>query len=1241
MSTNKRDELRKSEYIVVRSTTNNNVQKTVVPKHFQIGLEDPEFKSHLAVFGGAVIRHGITGSLQKLPDGADYLRAGSNLSVTNNADGSITIGTSSGAFSGTTSNAVTATDGIKFNSGTTFDGSAAKNISISLDNSSGLGISSSKLRVDIGALSEATPAAGDFLIMRDATDNALKKFNFSSISTNAQASVTLNNSLTSGQGLSYTTSGDSYNNSAAKTMKVDFASNSGLAFDSSDKLIISPSSATSETSVDASDVVLIGDNSNGGALKKVTIANLRPSQLGNALTSGDGLEYTTAGSTYDNSAAKTIKVKVNGSTISVGASGISVASTPGNLTHSTGISSLNFDGSTNATISIDTAVVPQLGAASNTFSNNVVVGGNLQTNSLKGGDGNDLVQAGTNVTINKNATHGTLTINATAAVDVNSLASGTPARADLILIEQSGANKKTSVGAISDLVDKTTLSLGSNTINVVSPNAATASTFSLKIANDTIGSGGSGAFVQKVPSSISSGTGISTFAYDGSSAKSVSIDTSTVPLLGTANTFTGNIKFNSGVSGSLQTLSDGSPYLIGGTGIMITTSSLGQVVISSLSGGGGTGGGISRVTAGTGMTGGGITSEVTVGVDYAGNDSVIKSAADGTGITVDSSNDLLLIQDNTDGTVKYVNPSQLSFSGVAIGNAEDGDYTDGLFTDFTTSTSVGTAVDRFNEILKSLAPAPANVLSKINSADSGASAKLSFDASNPISSPSYSNADTSGLTPANPFSSIAVNQVYSSATSGDHFRLGVFNGSIEINGTLNFGVAADSPNYPANAFADGNLGTLKLFVNNNSTPVHSVNLASFSSGDSVNSNSSGFGLIAPQPGHFSDGTNFDTFKHRTGTYKINPTDQRQGWNYARVVQTVSGVDRTTNYIEWVNDGDSSTLGHNSSQLVGLSMAGSLQLSGVKYNTGGSATYGINITNLYKNVYPDGSVTFNTTNCSVPSLVIPSINFASEDTSKVLNVSRTASINSSKLLNGSISVSTSVSHPIKSSLSGVGSSTISGILLYNLSNNSTVTSETFRRENYRLVSGDYDDQSDISSGTWNSATSLASNNGLMFYDEKLIAPKNGVLNSNFSSISNGPAGNVNYSGITSGLRTFYRYFTNNTGGSKSNFSITISGSGTIVSNATSLDGNKIRVFFKIPQTSIGQSTGLMDLSLPFANGQYSNNSGCLIGTFDNSLPATNNASFGVKTVANGEYILIKIEADASWSGNVSSISLNWS
>ena len=65
-----------------------------------------------------------------------------------------------------------------------------------------------------------------------------------------------------------------------------------------------------------------------------------------------------------------------------------------------------------------------------------------------------------------------------------------------------------------------------------------------------------------------------------------------------------------------------------------------------------------------------------------------------------------------------------------IGEAEDGSYTDGLFTDFATDTPIGTAVDRFNEILKLLAPSPAPDLDDIDCNVDGTDASLSFGSSN-------------------------------------------------------------------------------------------------------------------------------------------------------------------------------------------------------------------------------------------------------------------------------------------------------------------------------------------------------------------------------------------------------------------------------------------------------------------------------------------------------------------------------
>jgi len=51
-----------------------------------------------------------------------------------------------------------------------------------------------------------------------------------------------------------------------------------------------------------------------------------------------------------------------------------------------------------------------------------------------------------------------------------------------------------------------------------------------------------------------------------------------------------------------------------------------------------------------------------------------------------------------------------SFS-LVIGDAEDGTYEDGLYTDFTYSTPIGVPIDRFNEILLALVPPPAPDLS--------------------------------------------------------------------------------------------------------------------------------------------------------------------------------------------------------------------------------------------------------------------------------------------------------------------------------------------------------------------------------------------------------------------------------------------------------------------------------------------------------------------------------------------------
>ena len=589
-----------------------------------------------------------------------------------------------------------------------------------------------------------------------------------------------------------------------------------------------------------------------------------------------------------------------------------------------------------------------------------------------------------------------------------------------------------------------------------------------------------------------------------------------------------------------------------------------------------------------------------------------------------------------------------------IGPAEEGTYADGLFTDFANTTEVGTAVDRFNEILKALSPSPAPSLDDIDYNNSSVSGKLSFGSSNSVSG--YTNSNTTAG-----FSAVDVDGTFGSSASGNNLRIGLLNGATAITGDLNEDIASDTHssgqvNHVANAFGDADSGTLKLYTNG--SLVHSavltgsdatghigIGVPGSGTESSVNANGSGFtNISATGSAVFSDGTELDLFQHRTGRYTIAASDQRVGWNYARVVHSLSSGDVNTNYVEWINDSNTNALASAGSVFDTLSMTGDVRLSGVKYHTGGSGQYRVRITNAYKNVYTTSNITFTETNCTISNQSMPA---AGNDEDKVLHITGSATINANSLLGESISASVNVSHPLKSNISGGGSQSISNILMWAYSNNSTVLQETFRRENYRIASGSYNAQANVTnaSNAWDGSVHMSGSggyaDGLMFYNQRLYSPSQGANSGNFFGIANGPGDNVNYGGITSGQRTFYRYFQNNSGGSKTGFSVTISGSGTIVGSGTSLNTSRIRVFFKIPTTSGAQSTGWMDLTSAFSTGQILDNNGCLEGSLDSSLNATNTVTFGTQFVADDEYVCIRVEADASFTGYISQITVSWS
>jgi len=668
----------------------------------------------------------------------------------------------------------------------------------------------------------------------------------------------------------------------------------------------------------------------------------------------------------------------------------------------------------------------------------------------------------------------------------------------------------------------------------------------------------------------------------------------------------GALEAGCGISGSLTKLTDGSSYLIAGDNIEIATGSSGAITISLSDGGAGIGG--SPITANSGST---AVTEMTA-INFGPGFIMNQQGATAIALTA------------------------------SIGDAEDGVYSDGLFTDFAATTPIGTAIDRFNEVLKGLAPSAAPQLDDIDCNDTGTSANLSFGNSQSIAG--YSNSRPSMLTPASNLSDIDINNSYINMVASNDVRVACFGSMTTINGTLNEDIQSEGSNYVADSFGDANQGTLKLYVNDNSSVIHETDLSTFIAGNSLNANGSGFTLSATTPGHFADGTNFPTFQHRQGGYKILAADQRNGWNYMRIVHTVGGIDRVCNYVEWVNDvvGAGIAMTVSGGSLGSLSMTGIKYLSGVKYHTGGTATYSLTVTNVYRNVYSTSQITFGGTNTTVPSQNIPSINYNNgEDETKVLVISgATATISADPILNGTISVNANVPHPLKPNLSSAGSQSISGILLYGLSDTATPTSEPFRGETYRMKSHAYNEQSDINANSaWDSTASLSSSDGLLVYNQVLIAPIQSVNGGDFSDILNGPGSNVDYSDIVSGTRTYFRKFVNNGGGSKTNFNLTLNGSGTISNSGSNLSSSNIKVFCKLPSNG-SSGTGWMDLATSFSSGEVSDNSGCLVGSLDSTLNATNEVTFGTQTVGSAEYIIIKVLASSAWTGSISEINVSW-
>ena len=445
--------------------------------------------------------------------------------------------------------------------------------------------------------------------------------------------------------------------------------------------------------------------------------------------------------------------------------------------------------------------------------------------------------------------------------------------------------------------------------------------------------------------------------------------------------------------------------------------------------------------------------------------------------------------------------------------------------------------------------------------------------------------------------------------------------------------------------------------------------------------------------------------YRTGTYQIGANDQRIGWNYARVLHRIGGgsPDTTTNYVEWVIDpsGAVNDMAASSVAITNFDHSNKYYQSGVGYfasRPSGSFTY--TAANVYRNTYSalSNALTFpTTTNCSISNIRISGDGIATFDsavsqaglpnldngadceeqsiavTGTVLFDSLTSIADGLGLFTDyDVSVNSTLVHPLKSN---VTTSTLSktNFMVYSGSLGSTTlnTNEYFNTETYRIVSGNYVSQSNATSSasSWNSEYSVNDTDnyanhadGMVTVNGYAISPtKIGNSGDTRNAADGGslqaPSSNPNYSSLTNNVRTFYRYFRNQSGLAKATFSIKLYGDANLVAKSGAfytgaLGANKnINVEIKVPFDP--SFTGLDDTSTawgdcikPYSNGVQPTSDG--VGIYNGGGSGLDQTADGSgasiplqlqqRQVRNNQYFVVKISAHKDWTGYLSRVEI---
>lgn len=628
-----------------------------------------------------------------------------------------------------------------------------------------------------------------------------------------------------------------------------------------------------------------------------------------------------------------------------------------------------------------------------------------------------------------------------------------------------------------------------------------------------------------------------------------------------------------------------------------------------------------------------------------------------------------------------------SFSGSFAGNfnigaAEDGTYTDGLFTDFTIATPVGTAVDRFNEVLKGLAPLQAPLLDDIDATSTSTMAnnqRLSFDATNTTASYSPMTGSITGFSDITAFNQ---NYTQTSGDSGNFKRLGVIASSANpVIITLNNDVVGNTgtyTNYPNNAFrVTDSVGfgeTYTLNVNGvnysyTATDINAVTTATIGAGPAT------ITLTKAQTGSFiNSGQEFTLWQHRTGTVSIPTSMWRSGSNYA-VVSSSLGV--SSAYVDWVYD-PIAVLGNTTFPYTiatptsaSIDTGSIVYLSGIPYCSKFDYTFTSSIDNYYRNTFATTAIgassatqgfnTFQLGGITTTILTAAAVSITTPTSpSSSLQVASVHSVNSSQAINGSTLSSRFTVTNAHGKTANSSAVTTPKVIVNRHSNSNTATNETFTGENYRLPYNisTYDNQGNVTTylNAYPSASSIivapnddelavwlavgSSPVGRLTYPTKAFgaAATNGNI-SGIGALYPDPTfvTHPNYSTAT-GTRYYLRAFQN--GASvKAIFNIAIAGSGlSFVAESGTLSGN-VKVSAKIPGTTAWRD---VNTGAPGSTNAYptdtDNTYGCGQGITTSATSLAGSINFVGQAAAANQYVLIRITAGTSWTGHISSISL---